>query len=261
MVRRKNLGQEQGKGYKNILGNDKTIHSQSAKGIKQPTSINESQLNSMDKLNLKKEVVEHRIGNPNLTDEENSMGKISYMYDPDTNTSTNYVYDKFDGVESTKEKKGLWEKTKEFTKQKLKERKEQQFEAKAELLTDVKHPLTNKLNKQYDRVRTLEKHHEEAKDETHKEKLELKLKKEREQYREIQEEITKINVQDLSNTQLEQISIRYKDDSFFSFGDTNPYRTELLRRTEFKKVLDKDINDIKQKPIVKEEGLFDNLFN
>ena len=48
-MRRKGLGKGTGKGYKNIIGRDSSVHSQSAKGIKQPISINESKLNSMDK--------------------------------------------------------------------------------------------------------------------------------------------------------------------------------------------------------------------
>ena len=124
----------------------------------------------------------------------------------------------------TKTKEGF-EKGKQFTKEKIEERRQQQAEAKSELLGEVKHPLHTKMDKQQKRVRTLEKHYEEATDESHKEELQLKLKEEREQYREIQEEITKIKVQDLTNAQLEKIAIRYKDDSFFGFGESNPYRS------------------------------------
>lgn len=52
MINRKGLGKET-KGYKNILGNDSKIHSQSAKGIKQPQkTFNESKLKSMEGENL-----------------------------------------------------------------------------------------------------------------------------------------------------------------------------------------------------------------
>ncbi len=37
---RKGMGKGTGKGYKNIISSDKKIHSQSAKGIKQPQRIN-----------------------------------------------------------------------------------------------------------------------------------------------------------------------------------------------------------------------------
>ena len=40
MAKRKGMGQGKGKGYKNIIGKDPMVHSQSAKGVKQPQNIN-----------------------------------------------------------------------------------------------------------------------------------------------------------------------------------------------------------------------------
>ena len=39
MIKRKGMGQGKGKGYKNIIGKDPMVHSQSAKGRKQPQRI------------------------------------------------------------------------------------------------------------------------------------------------------------------------------------------------------------------------------
>ena len=39
MVTRKGMGKGRGKGYSNITGKDPRVHSQSAKGIKQPQNI------------------------------------------------------------------------------------------------------------------------------------------------------------------------------------------------------------------------------
>ncbi len=47
MANRKGMGRGTGKGYKNILGNDKSIHSQSARGIKQPQRIGHISTNSV----------------------------------------------------------------------------------------------------------------------------------------------------------------------------------------------------------------------
>jgi len=55
MARRKGLGAGKGKGYKNIMGKDPAVHSQSAKGMKQPQRINESMmLNRFTKANAPK---------------------------------------------------------------------------------------------------------------------------------------------------------------------------------------------------------------
>ncbi len=221
-MRRKGIGQGTGKGYKNILGNDSNIHSQSAQGIKQPTNMNETKLDAMDN-----QVLANKKG---------------------FGTKTKEIFQKG------------YSKNKEFIQKKLEEQKQRKEAQKEDLLSDIGHPLQRKMEKQYERVRTLEKHHSEAND-NKKEQLELKLEEERKQYREIQEEVTKINVQDLTNKQLEQIAIRYKDESFFGFGDSNPYRKELLRRTEFKKNLDYDVKEIKNKKVEKKEGFFDDLFD
>jgi len=39
MVRRKGMGKGKGKGYKNIMGKDPLVHSQSARGMKQPQKV------------------------------------------------------------------------------------------------------------------------------------------------------------------------------------------------------------------------------
>ena len=129
-------------------------------------------------------------------------------------------------------------------------RKQQRFE----LLKDVKHPLKSKLSKQKDRVATLEKHYRESETE----ELMQKLKSEREELRQIQEEITNIKLQDLSDGELRTLAVHYTDDSFFSFGESNPYKKELLRRVDFRKKLVDDI--AKAKKGVKEPSILDDLF-
>ena len=189
------MGKGKGKGYKNLMSNDSKVHSESAKGIKQPN--------------------------------KNGVGKRL------RNVTKSTI-----------------KRIQEFRAKQKEESKQRRFE----LLKDVKHPLQSKLAKQQDRVNTLQRHARE--EET--EELMQKLKSEREELRQIQEEITNIKLQDLSDSELKTLAIRYTDDSFFSFGESNPYKKELLRRVDARKVLEEDIS--KARKGIKEKGLFDNLF-
>ncbi len=73
MARRNGMGTGTGKGYKNILGNDRTIHSQSARGIKQPQKVNVMNLRPKNdiRLNLL------RFESPSIFKEILSDNKIS----------------------------------------------------------------------------------------------------------------------------------------------------------------------------------------
>jgi len=77
-MRRKGLMKGKGKGYKNVIGKDPYVHSQSARGIKQPQRLSMSQKIAITKnLNLKDsdgdkvaDKFDCRPHNPNMQDDE-----------------------------------------------------------------------------------------------------------------------------------------------------------------------------------------------
>jgi hypothetical protein len=116
-------------------------------------------------------------------------------------------------------------------------------------------PNVEKLAKQTKRVQTLKKQISEAEERgttTYNQMDELE--QEEKQLRDLEEKMTDINVEDLSDRQLKILAVRHKDTSFFGSG--NEYEGELVRRIEKTKQINMKIKQAARKPVEKETGLF-----
>jgi len=270
MARRKGMMVGKGKkGYHNVTGKDPMVHSQSAKGIKQPQRINimrvpygnaktpihlrEYQMGFGQPVGTIKEFEDFFKGkdvklNVDMTmAEKKQITKKSKLKDTDkdgvgdvldcdpkdpTKQDLKESYQKV--KQFTKEKvvpfaKKEYGVAKEFTKKKLEERREKQELRKEESLRKIDHPLLTKLDRQKDRVNELISQHNTEDDIKIKEKLDKELDKEQEQLTQIQEDVTKLDMADLSDAQIKELAIKIPK-SFFSLGSGNKYEDELVRR-------------------------------
>jgi hypothetical protein len=111
----------------------------------------------------------------------------------------------------------------------------------------VEHPAVKDLKKQRERVNELEYQYATA-DEAAQKKLEKELEAERTQLREKQETVSNIKVEDLSDVELKLLAVRHKGDGFFAgmFGESNPYKSELVRRIKFKRELERQMDTIER---------------
>jgi len=229
---RKGMGRGQGKGFKNIIGLDPKTHSNSARGIKQPQKLSPRVQNMLKK-------------NPSL---ENKSFKelqkkgvfLKFQADSDG-----------DGVVNIKDCKPLDPKKQDFKqtfakvkvfgkkiakegielgKKGLKKLADIEREKKVQALKEIKHPKVMKLEKQEARVKELRTQVQTEDDSSEREKIDSELDREEEQLREIQEEVTEIKVEDLSDRELKTLAIRHKGGDFAIFGSGNQFKDELLRR-------------------------------
>lgn len=278
---RKGLGKGKGKGYKNILmGKDPKIHSQSAKGMKQPQKLsprvqallkkNPSLRNKSFKqlqksgVFLKYQADSDGDGVPNIKDckpldvkRHKDMEVKEIEFDPSVEkepTKTEKFVGKAGALAGRVGRAG-----KELAVKGLKTIKEKKEEKRIKELEDVKHPLIQDLEDQKARVDELQKQIQQTDDEEKEEKLFDELGEEQEQLREIQEKITDLKIEDLSDKQLKTLAIRWKPtDSLFGdlFGSgDNPYTEELARRIRAEKQIEKELDEArKEEP---EGGLFD----
>ncbi len=132
------MGTGTGKGYKNILGNDKSIHSQSARGIKQPQRINpminlsEKQISNHNQNNLSIIQLENRtaFGTEYLEIRENEFGEIEYRKGWDSikgkkwnmtkiKATAKNLSDFVKKIPDDYKSKSLWDKIKKEQKKKL----------------------------------------------------------------------------------------------------------------------------------------------
>jgi len=245
---RKGLGKGTGKGYKNMIGTDKMVHSQSAKGVKQPQKINPIMLQVPDEqpeIEYQEEVIE-------LNDSEEKP-KMTFKEKLKSATEKAKVGIK-KGVEATKKRIAL-------EKEKAKERR---FQARKEELVELKRPEVKKLEVQEKRVDELRFQKEAEEDPTEADRLSKELDKEERELNVRIEEVTNINLEDYSDTELKRLAVRHKpSESFLAdmFGSgENPYRKELLRRVNTNRELNKDIAQARKGVKKKEEGLFDDFF-
>jgi len=216
MVQRIGKGKGKGRGFKNIIPQDPKTHSDSAKGLKQPQK------------------------RPNILPSSADMPVQEIEFDPS-------VEDKKSGFFSKAGARGLAgiKKSREFASSKIQKLKKEREERKIKELEDIKHPLTMKLEKQTLRVDSLKTQIAETKDTAREEKLFNELEKEQNQLRKIQEDITSLNVQDLSDRELKTLAIRWKDTSIF--GSNNPYKEELKRRIKAEKTIEKELQEERAK--------------
>jgi len=274
-MRRKGMGKGKGKGYKNIMGKDPLVHSQSARGMKQPQRVSprittimkkRPEVKDMDFKQLKKLGVFLRYhadsdkdGVPNIKDckplnpkKHKDEAVTEIEFDPTVEEEPT-TYQKLKGKTGAvlgKAGRGAVSLGKKGVKSYIESRKQKKIEA----LREVKHPKIRELEKQQMRVAELQR---QAENEPDDEDLFRELDEEEDQLRKIQEEVTEIKVEDLNDAQLKTLAIRHKDD-FSIFGSGNPYKDELLRRIRAKKKLEKEISEAKSKK--PEKGILEDLF-
>jgi hypothetical protein len=134
------------------------------------------------------------------------------------------------------------------------EASKEESEIKARKEEEKVAPIYTKMVAQQNRVQSLKNdiaEHEEKG--TIKKKHYDELEEEEHQLHQIQEKITEMPMEDLSDTEVRHLAIVTKDESLFGSG--NRYESELLRRIDRTKEIDKHIQDARRKPI--EKGFFE----
>ncbi len=257
MVIRRGLGKGKGKGYKNLIPKDPKVHSMSAKGIKQPQKL------SPRLQTILKKHPEYK----NLSFDELKKKGVFLRYQSDSDGDGVVNIHDCRPIDSTKQDLPDWitktgRSIKKFAKKEIKgikksieEKKKKQAIERAKL---IEHPLIKKLEKQQARVEELKREYQTEDDEDLKKKLDEELDKEQEQLRQIQEKITHINLEDLSDAELKTLAIRYKEpEGLFSsfFGSSNPYKDELLRRQRKKAELERELKRIETENQIELEKL------
>jgi hypothetical protein len=125
-------------------------------------------------------------------------------------------------------------------------------------------PEVRKLDKQIKRVSELKRQIADKElmehDSSH---LVGELEREESELRDLQEEATKINVEELSNAELRLLAIRHKEnDGFFNvlFGTDNEYEHELIRRIKKEKTIDKEIYEAKHPQPSRAKSILAEIF-
>jgi hypothetical protein len=265
MAYRKGLGKGKGQGYKNLLFlHDHQVHTRSGHGFKSPQKMPQLIKGTpvVSKFTKAKGIVV-------------SIDPFAVKYKAD---SKDYVklsnpkywkkggkdmpiteIDEFEKKAEKKQKPSLFSRAKTAYSDYSQKQKEKRATEISQVRKEIR-PELEKLNLQHKRVDTLKEQistQEKKGMDTDKEIEELET--EMEQLRGLQEKATKINLEDLSNSELRLIAIRHKDDEGFLsgfFGSSNPYQEELVRRIHKEKAVDAEISKAKKEPIKKEESLF-----
>jgi len=278
------MGKGRGKGYKNIMGRDPIVHSQSRKGIKQPQKIS-PRVQTMLKKNPK-------LKNKSFKQLKKSGVFLGYQADSDGDGVVN-IHDckpldkkkqdtfEFKDVEEIEKKPSkIWAGIKKYTKKGAKKgvefAKEQLKERREAPLREIEHPTIKKLDRQKERVEELRTQIMTEDDTDEIDRLDTELDKEEKQLRNIQEKVTEINLEDFSEAQLKTLAISHKD-SFSLFGSGNRFEDELIRRIKKRGELERKKAEIEmqlnvereklnkrlkeeKKKLVEEKGAFEGLF-
>lgn len=242
---RKGLGKNQGQGFKNILpGLDSRTHSNSAKGIKQPQKVN------VDALLRQSQAKGMQTKTQEELQAEGQFVDVSTVVEPKTK--------KEDDLEKlgAETKTGAFvkraeEKAKEglaFARKQLKARQDRKAMEKIKLLEEINHPVTRKLTKQQERVAELKTQIALNEDESRENRLFEELRLEEDQLREVQEKVTELQLEELNDSELKTMAIRYKDrgaggfiSDFVGIGSGNPYQDELVRRVKKKQEVERQV--------------------
>jgi len=232
MVNRKGLAKGKGSGYKNIIAKDPKVHSDSAKGRKQPQKIPKVGVIIPSKADMPVKDIEF--------DESVEVEEFK----PETKASKLKRF----AVEEFKVGKS-------FAQSKLEQLKKKREKERIEELEEINHPLVKEFERQKARVEELKTQISENEDEDKESKLFDELGKEQEQLREKQEKITDLDVEDLSDRELKTLAIRWKDTSLF--GSNNKYAEELQRRIRAEKIIEKMLDDARKEKIEDEFSIFD----
>ena len=233
---RKGLGIGKGSGWKNIAPDDPRRHGLSAKGVK--TAILSPRLRKRIATNPK-------LKGMNFQQLQKKGVFLRYQADSDKDGVPNINdcqplnkdmqdFKSFAKKVGAKTKeltiKGA-KKTKELAEKGIEAYKESQERKKEEALREVKHPTLTKLDRQKERVEEIRQQLATEDTASERKKLDRELDKEEEQLRKVQEDVTKLKLGDLTDSQLKELAVRHKDESLFNiFGSGNRYEDELIRR-------------------------------
>jgi hypothetical protein len=267
---RKGLTKGSGRiGYYNVIAKDPMVHRQSARGIKQPQSGGKytavaptlNRLTENEKNTIRTKVVNSGLRGMKALEYAEKLaidtlrskhkgGKIDWEM---LGTQAK-EFGKEIGSEIGDKARELYEYEKEnFPKQveavkkfaadkydDYKKKKEKEESEKLKSVSVAK-PLITKLKRQHERVEQLNKEIEDEEDEEDVTELKAERDREQEELRELQNKLTDLPFEDLSNAELKHLSIVYKDDGFFASG--NKYEDELIRRVRQEKKVNKEIAD------------------
>jgi len=288
---RRGMGAGKGKGFKNIIPKaDSRTHSNSARGIKQPQrsavinlmrvpygrkdtpiELREYQTRAGMPVGTIKEYEDIYNGDVKLNipltmKEKKEITKKSGLKDTDGDgvgdvLDCNHLDPKKQDFKESLSKFGSkakeltiegYKKGKELTKAGIEKYRQIQEEKKEKALKEVDHPLIKDLTRQKDRVREIQSQLQSEDDENESRKLNAELDKEQEQLRQVQEKVTELKVEDLTEAQLKTLAVRNKDTSLFG---GNKFEEELLRRIKKTAELDRKTAEINSKEKIEMEKL------
>lgn len=132
--------------------------------------------------------------------------------------------------------------------------KERREKAKEQALMQARHPTVVKLQQQRNRVDELRTQLATEDDAETIEELDTELDREEEQLRTLQEQVTAMDIAQFSDRELKEFAVRFEEGIFGG----NPFKKELIRRTESRKKLNADLAKVRKAPPKK--GIFEDLF-
>jgi hypothetical protein len=260
------------RGYHNIIGKDPHVHSQSAKGMKQPQSVNILITPALKKKSYKdlkrsgiilsKNGDADHDGVKNLKDckplnakKQDDMPVTEIEIDPNVDEDNETAFEKVKGRTEALAQRGIRAGKEAYSKyQKEKEEKE-----KLEATEDVeiaKHPIISQISTTQGKIDALqEKITNLPEDSDLEEELFEKLEAEQEELDEMKEFATKIKLEEYSDRQLKELAVRHNDDNdtdFFGNPKKNKYEEEYIRRLGSRKEVEKIIADQKEELAMKE---------
>jgi len=275
MVARKGMMVGKGSGYKNVIGKDPMVHSQSAKGIKQPqTKQLWSRYDMKTKQKLTKDLKLKDTDKDGVADmfdckpyDKKHQDDMEVKEIGDIEKDIDY---KIQNPKKAKFKEDVVKAEKSivnYTKNKYKSIKEnykkKQFEKKTREVKDVRPEEVKSLEQQRKRVDELKIQINNATDTDKIDKLSDELDKEQDELRETQEKITEINLQDYTDEELKTLAIKFMPSTgffdFFGNESDNKYLTELFRRKEKRMEIERQEKELNVKNDIKKELLDEKL--
>jgi hypothetical protein len=243
-------------GYKNLVPQDRPVHRDSGRGIKQPQlktgmtvisrfTNDKGQVVSTNPFTVKYRhgrEVHNRFSNPKfwqkteLKDSDRDGVPNVIDCDPNDPMKQDEKPSKFRetlgkvGRFAVDEVKLGYKKGKQY----LDEQKKAREKKRMQELRIIKNPEVMAVEKQRERIEEIKKEIDDpASDFGQQSRLIRELENERDQLRQLQEKATKVNLEDLNDKDLETLAIRHTD----GFLSRNQYESELLRRISYRQKL------------------------
>jgi hypothetical protein len=145
----------------------------------------------------------------------------------------------------------LDEQKRESDKRRVAQAKKQAGELKL-----IRHPDVMAVEKQRERIEEIKREVDDPDtDFEQQSKLLRELDNERDQLRQLQEKVTQIKLDEISDADLKTLAVRYNDDGILSgiLGSGNRYKFELLRRIKARKQVEYAIKMAEREPIKRGE--------